>query len=164
MERVLLRDLQDVVYYRQVKDYTDQEYEASKDLRNALNLGKLTKIDHTLSVRGSSSISAASGDIAAEVRAAIRDSMPASQSMDHAALARELAPVVAGIVRQEMASMPSYRPTQEVGTGKVPTFVDPSYVPTVTTEGMTSNIEAKETAVSGNDADDALAMLRRMGK
>lgn len=32
-ERVRIKDLNDVIYYKQQKDYSDQEFEGSKDLQ-----------------------------------------------------------------------------------------------------------------------------------
>jgi uncharacterized protein (DUF2252 family) len=165
VERVPIRDLQDVVYYRQVKEYTDQEYEASKDLRQALATSKLTLLEQRPMIRGEvQKTNGASVDIAAEVRAALRDAMPTSTPVDSAGIVRDLAPVIAEIVRQEMSRM-SVTSGSFVGQAPVrtaPTFIDPSYVPTVTTEGMRSSIEATQTKVSSSSADESLAMLRRM--
>jgi len=165
MERVPLPDLQDVVFYRQVKDYTDQEYETSKDLKRELAAGRLTLLERHSNIRGTVD-GKISTDIVAEIRSVVREVLPAQQAnVDVAGLVRAMAPVVADIVRQEVSRLP----TQQVivGTGKKQqsagsTFVDPTYVPSISTEGMTSSIEAKSTSVSGNDAEDALAMLRIM--
>ena len=44
-ERVPIEDLNDIIYYKQLKDYTDQEYEKSRDLKRAINNGKLAIIE-----------------------------------------------------------------------------------------------------------------------
>lgn len=45
IERVILNDISDVIYYRQQKEYTDQEFARSRDLDRAIKSGKLIKIE-----------------------------------------------------------------------------------------------------------------------
>lgn len=163
-ERVPLPDLKDVVYYRQNKEYTDHEYETSKDLRKAIEKGKLTLLSREEAIRGSIA-SGTSVDIGAEIKAAIRDHLGVSSStIDSRQIAREIAPIVAEMVRQEMSRIPLMTVMREsvMPTVSKSTFTGPEYVPTVTTEGMSANITAKNTETSGDAANDALAALRRM--
>jgi hypothetical protein len=44
-ERVKVLDLNDVIYYRQQKEYTDQEYENSRDLKKEIAKGRLTLLE-----------------------------------------------------------------------------------------------------------------------
>lgn len=44
-ERVKILDLNDVIYYRQQKEYTDQEYESSRDLKKEIEKGRLSLLE-----------------------------------------------------------------------------------------------------------------------
>ena len=166
-ERVPLRDLNDVVYYRQVKEYSDHDYETSRDLNKALAAGKLTFLERVEPVKGSIDVGKSNGvSVGDEVRAALREMMPVQSQPDMGAMAREVAPVVAEMVRQEISKLSLTQIVTSGGTPStvLPGFMGPEYVPTVTTEGMISNVEAKTTEASGEGTDDALAVLRRMQK
>jgi len=163
-ERVVLHDLKDVIYYRQTKEYSDQEYETSRDLQRALAQNRLILLERQNSIRGSVERVTGGVDVGQEIRAALREMMPSQPDVDVKSVAREIAPVVAEIVRQELSRLPVQVAT---GSGNVPaagvsSFIGPEYVPTVTTEGMVSNVEAKTTETSSEGTEDALAILRRM--
>jgi len=80
-------------------------------------------------------------------------------------IARELAPLIAGIVRQELSS---YRPAavevKPIEAPRTSSFEDTVYTPTVTTEGMEGNIAGQKQEVSGVGTNDALAALRKLKK
>jgi hypothetical protein len=44
IERIILHDLNDIVYYHQKKRFTDQEYASSKDLQKQIKAGNLIKM------------------------------------------------------------------------------------------------------------------------
>lgn len=44
-ERVKILDLSDVIYYRQQKEYTDQEFEGSRDLQKEIRKGRITVVE-----------------------------------------------------------------------------------------------------------------------
>ena len=52
-ERVEVKDLNDIIYYRQLKEYIDQEYEKSKDLKREIQKGRLAEIEKLPAHRGS---------------------------------------------------------------------------------------------------------------
>jgi len=169
MERVPLKDLSDVVYYKQVKNITDQEWEQSKDLKREIQKGRIIILEKNQSVRSSedtapytashNSNSLNIGDL----KTALREMLPEMKSeIDLRGAAREMAPIIVEVVRQEISKM-------SVGTATISKtstteFQDPTYVPTITTEGMISNVEARKTEVSSAGAEDALAVLRRLRK
>jgi hypothetical protein len=158
--------LQDVIYYKQIKDFSDAEYESSRDLKKAIEKGKLTKLEGSSALRGSSDFAPAApgaGIGLDELRIAIREAMPGVQApADLRGIARELAPIVADIVHQEMSRLPLSASTVSTARDTVSAFQGPEYVPTVTTEGMTSNVEATATKVSGTEANDAISALRKL--
>lgn len=50
-ERISLKDLNDVVYFRQKKQYTDQEFASSKDLQREIKAGRIIKLEHSPDIR-----------------------------------------------------------------------------------------------------------------
>jgi hypothetical protein len=75
-----------------------------------------------------------------------------------------LVPLIQGAIRAEMAKLPLHQMSSggQVGQETGAMFKDAVYTPTVNTDGMVSNVSAKETGVSGDSAMDALAALRRL--
>lgn len=110
-ERVVINDLGDVVYYRQQKQYTDEEYRSSKDLQRRVRSGALVVLDRKDRVRpevglspsleGSPPRSMPVGDLrkmlealvpalqVEAVKEAIREVLPTGNSLDVVALVRE---------------------------------------------------------------------------
>lgn len=166
-ERVSLKDLSDVIYYKQIKEYTDQEYAASKDLKQAINSGKLVKLEEMEAGRPSLSASAEGVSITVrDIKAAIRELLPEfnnSPTDELSKIIREIGPLISSIIRQELSTVSlSRQPNQpKVEDSK---FIGPEYIPEVTTEGMKSNIEADKTEISGDGAREALAALRKLNK
>ena len=170
VERVPLKDLSDVVYYKQVKNITDQEWEQSKDLKREIQKGRIIILEKNQSVRSSedttpytashNSNSLNIGDL----KTALREMLPEMKSeVDLRGAAREMAPIIVEVVRQEISKM-SVGVTSVSKVSTTAEFQDPTYVPTITTEGMISNVEARKTEVSFAGAEDALAVLRRLRK
>jgi hypothetical protein len=56
IERVILNDISDVIYYRQQKEYTDQEFARSRDLDREIKSGKLIKIEAVQSPRNNAEV------------------------------------------------------------------------------------------------------------
>ena len=172
-ERVKITDLGDVIYYRQIKDYSDQDYEVSKDLQKAVQRGFVTVMEHSATPKSIGSPqthlvtvnnSAPAVDMEA-IKQAMREVMPLeSKTQSLSDSLREIVPSIVDMIRQEISSAMSItRPVQEDReTRQLEGFIGPEYVPTVTTEGMTSNItiEAKET--SGSDISNNLGLLRKL--
>ena len=172
-ERVPLQDLGDVIYYRQIKDFTDDEYKQSKDLKKAIRQGKLSKIGKEKSSRGSAEIPGHSSSQEApltikDLKAVVRELIPSKNngSSDLRQAVREIGPMIADMVRQEMSKI------QVVGGTLSPTpttirksdFKGPEYIPDVDTSGMVSNVEADERKASADDVDENLAALRKLQK
>lgn len=164
VERVPIPDLGDVVYYRQIKDYTDQDYERSKDLNREVAKGRLMVLENHASAKGGSGEVPqpvnGSGVSLSDLKQALKEHVP---QVDIKGALRDLAPMIADVVRQEV-SRAGVMGTAAAVSGVKLTFVETGYVPTVSTEGMVSNIAAKETAVDGSGTDDTLKLLRQMQK
>ena len=167
-ERVEVKDLHDVIYYRQLKEYTDQQYEDSKDLKREIGKGRLAKIDEMAAIRGSVDVRAPGRVSSLEVRdlkAALREVLPefkgngvSEDSLKRAV--REIAPLIVDMVRQEVSKI------SITGTKSKPkyssTFIGPEYIPDVKTEGMKDNIKVKEREVSADDVAANLAALKKL--
>ncbi|MBW2006364.1 MAG: hypothetical protein JRI72_17555 [Deltaproteobacteria bacterium] len=157
-ERVKITDLGDVIYYRQEKDYTDQEYEQSKDLQKELKKGNVVKLEEFQSARsagggnnGSVTIKQEASPVSLQdIKQAIREALPRNDNASSGFI---------NTVRQEMSSVMSH-----VGMSRKPkkSYQDPAYIPDVSTDGMVANIEVKEKEVSGNSMGSALEALKRM--
>jgi len=167
-ERVSIKDLDDVIYYRQIKDYTDDEYKNSRDLKKAVNNGKVSKIEESKSPRGSSEISGYGKDQESpinikDLKAVLREMLPKNNgSSDIAQAVREIGPLIADMVRQEMSRMPVVGTVQGVSSSIKNAFKGPEYIPDVNTDGMVSNVEADERTASADGVDENLAALRQL--
>ena len=151
-ERVILKDLNDVIYYKQVKEITDQERELSKDLDRELKKGRIVILEKNTCMRGSE-------DTLPHV---FKNENQLPVSIDIKGAVREIAPLIIDAVRQELSKISTFSGTVSPASMPAAQFQDPSYVPTVTTVGMVSNIEAKKKEVSSAGAEDALAILRKL--
>jgi len=169
-ERVVLSDLSDVVYYRQVKEITDDEFQNSKDLKREIQRGKISVLEKVQSMRPSAEVMVQTPDkvtvrglSSEDIKSVFREILPELKvpSVDTKSMVRELAPVISEIVRQELCrigplSIPRGDPVRRTS------YVDDVYVPTVNVEGLSSNIEAKVTEKSSDDVLDALKALKNM--
>jgi hypothetical protein len=164
-ERVSIADLHDVIYYKQIKEYTDQEFESSRDLKRELSKGRVALLDSVPTIR-SSSIEKSQGSSAislADLKAAIREilpEMPGNNNVRGAVM--DLAPMIADVVRQEISKV-SVSGSVQRSSGvapSTPVFQGPEYVPTINTDGLKSNVEAKTQVSEG--VDDTLLLLRQL--
>jgi len=173
VERVPIQDLHDVIYYKQVKEYTDQEYEASRDLKRAISLGRLAKIEQIPAVRGTTNGGNGSGSVTIQqngisrddLKDAVREVMSENKNIgisDMAGAIREIAPLIIDTVRQEISSkLVNISVSGE--KVKTSTFIGPEYISDVNTDGMiVGNIKPEEKKVSGSDTNDALQILQNM--
>ncbi len=176
-ERIEIRDLQDVVYYRQIKEFTDQQYELSKDLKREIDKGRLIKIDKNEIYRGSGEISVhqiveSNNSLSiSDLKTAIREVLPEMKGNNGATeksvkdAVREVIPVLVEMVRQEVSKVSVVR--EEVKPKKTTTsseFLFPTYTPSISDTGLKSNIKIKEKEVSGDSVADSLAILRQIKK
>lgn len=167
-ERVRISDLGDVIYYHQQKDYTDQEFEQSKDLHRALKKGLIVKIDEqsyrSSSTSGEPSVRAPI-DIR-EIKQAIREVQeetgPKSSGVKEAV--REIMPLLLQMLRDEIKNIPVSSSTSAATETKTlrEHRIDPQYIPEITTEGMRANITADTRNVSDSNVDSTLEALRKL--
>ena len=52
-ERIPIKDLNDVIHYRQIKQYSDAEYNTSKDLKREKSKGTIVVLEQNEGLRGS---------------------------------------------------------------------------------------------------------------
>ena len=171
-ERVPIKDLGDVVYYRQIKDYTDEEFENSLDLKRAIRQGKLSKIEENRNPRNTAEIpsqSAPSNNSSINIndlRTLLKELVPAKNngSSDLTQAIREIGPLIADMVRQEISKLSVVQSQSKISESApdISSFIGPEYVPTVDTSGMVSNVEAEQRKATVNDVDDNLAVLRKL--
>lgn len=171
-ERVEIADLDDVIYYRQLKDYTDQEYEKSKDLKREIGKGRLAKIEVTTTLKGSVKVQDGAPNLnVADLKATLREILPeikgnggvSEDSLKSAV--REIAPLIVDMVRQEVSKMSVTGVAAPVSKpGSTSTFIGPEYIPDIKTDDMKESIKAKERDISADDVAGNLAALRALKK
>lgn len=220
-ERVRVNDLNDVIYYRQQKEYTDQEFENSRDLKKEIDKGRVTLFERFQSLKTSSmtvsepilvkqvtpsidaqdikkiildilgdykkgekintqevkdAVSEALGNmpVAPEVKqldpqeikkvvAEVLSEHQTETGPDLSSVLLSMIPMIADAVRQEVARI------QIVSSHSVPqkassAFVGSEFIPTISTEGMTSNVKGEERIASGGDVSGSLEALKRLKK
>ena len=166
-ERVEVKDLNDIIYYRQLKEYTDQEYERSKDLKREIQKGRLVKTEELAAPRGSVDVQEKSvaSVSAKDLRIALREVLPEFKgngiSEDIKGAVREIAPLIVDMVRQEVSKIAV---TGVAKPSVMSPFKGPEYIPDISTEGMKESMKPKEREVSADDMTDNLAALRAMKK
>lgn len=169
-ERIPIKDLNDVIYYRQIKQYSDAEYNTSKDLKREKDKGHIVILEQSDNVRGSDTdqvqylrerISASTVN-AQDLKDAIREILPELNKSDLKGAVRDIAPMIVDMVRQELSKITFNVPAGAQVIDTPAQFQGPTYVPTVSAEGMVSNVEANKSETSSEAAKDALAALRRL--
>lgn len=158
-ERVMINDLSDVIYYRQKKEYTDQDFGKSKDLQREINAGRILIID-THSVR--SSIPEVVGAEPArqaqslnlnELKKVVSDAIT-EQRQD----VGDLVPLLISAMRQEMSGIVQ-RPVVQTKT-----IDDPTYVPEIIKlDNLKSNIVVESIQTEEN-LTDSLDALKKLGQ
>jgi len=176
-ERVPIKDLNDIIYFRQKKQYTDQEFEKSSDLKRAIQTGKIVQLEHKPEIRNSlpdnvaSEPSKATGptidihEIKRVVSEVLAENKP--EGLDVRDFLTNLIPILSETVRQEVSKMSVQNivHTQaSTSTAKTGTFVGPEYVPNINVEGMKSSISIESKQAEGSGVADSLNALRNLGK
>jgi hypothetical protein len=160
-ERVRIPDLGDTVYYRQVKEYTDQEYESSKDLQRAVSSGRLAKIAVQVASRGSipegQVVSGAPAVSERDIRRIVREETSLKDAIP--SIVTMLRQEISDLIRQNPAPVQTQQPVPEREFSK---FNDPTFAPKVSTEGMTANIKLDSREANTGDVSSALAALRKL--
>ena len=175
MERVPIRDLGDVIYYKQSKDYTDEEYESSKDLKREISRGNLIKLSHYKSPRIAADDGGQNGITMNDVRQAVKEVMAQNQPgtrvpdepvnehvNEHVNNAlKNLIPNIVDTIRQEISSLAG-RVGVVPGSKVSREYVDPKYIPDVSIDGMTSKIKIESQESSGDDISSNLDALKNL--
>jgi len=170
-ERVPIKDLNDCIYYKQLKEYSDQEYASSSDLKRVINAGKIVLLEQVESPRGSTDtkgtlqVGSNSALSAGDLKSILKEMLPKNNGgisgNDVRDALRDMAPLIVDMVRQEVSKISvSGAPVSE--TKLTTEFQGPTYVPSIDISGMTSSIQAKETEHSSDGANEALEALRKM--
>lgn len=165
-ERVQIKDLNDVIYYKQIKEFSDSDFAQSKDLNRELKTGRVIQLEKNDPFRGSETLADQNPSTITvnDLRSVLREFLPHMMgnngSSDIKQAVKEIAPIIATLVRQEISRAPVS--TESVATKIENAFNDVSYVPDVSSEGLVSKVRPKEIAVSGDSAQDALTMLKKL--
>ena len=172
-ERVELKDLYDVVYYKQLKEFSDQQHENSKDLKKALGKGRLIIIDRNELSQGSGEIDShqwmeKSNSLSLnDLKLALREVLPefkgdgiSESSLKNAV--KEVIPLIVSVVKQEISKISVVKEEVKPKTVTNEKFLDPTYTPSISDAGLKSNVKAKEKEVSGETMSDALKALKNM--
>jgi hypothetical protein len=165
-ERVPIPDLNDVIYYRQIKEYSDQEYETSKDLKKVISRGQVALLSNVKATRGSAEVigqSAQNNLSVGDLKSAIRDVLPQlqPQQIDMKQALLDILPILRDAIRHEISKVSTTIQATAPGSTASSSFTDLTYVPTISTSGMKSNVEAK-TQTDEEGVDDTLKLLRQL--
>ncbi len=166
-ERIEIPDLEEVIYYHQIKDFTDQEYENSKDLQREVRKGRLAKIEDIKTRRGSLEVNESPGINKRDLKAALREVLPELKgngvSKEIKEAVREVAPLIVDMVRQEVSKIAVTGIAPAKTDIRVP-FKGPEYIPDISTDGMKESLKPKERTVTADDIAENLAALRELQK
>jgi hypothetical protein len=160
-ERVLINDLNDIIYYRQKKEYTDQEFANSKDLQREKNAGRILVIE-THSVRSSLPESVAVDSPRQtstlnlnEIKKVVSEVMNEQKQNTG-----DMVPLLISAIRQEMAGMAIQRPAQ---SETLKTYEDPTYVPEIKMDNLKSSINI-ESIKTDDNLSDSIEALKKLGQ
>lgn len=161
--RIFLKDLDDIVYYRQKKQYTDQEYQRSKDLQKEIQLGHIIKLESRPDKCNSfSDISESKITIDLnEIKRVVSEALESHKSGNVKDFMTTMIPILTETVRQEIAKIPVQIVGQTSYT-ETPSIELPSYVPNVETDDMKSNIKIEGKNVDDSDVSGSLNLLRKL--
>jgi len=173
-ERVELKDLNDIVYYRQLKEYTDQQYESSKDLKREIQKGSVIKIDKkevsqwgSAEIRSHQLIESSKSLNVAELKTALREMLPEfkGEGVSESALKgaiREIAPMIVEMVRQEVSKISVNRVEEAKSKTIDKGFTEPIYVSDISDiSDLKSNVKIEQQERSGETMVNALKALKR---
>ena len=144
-ERIIIADLGDVIYYKQEKEYTDQQYSSSRDLQRAIRRGNLSVLEKVKTPSNSgngrsfsmgSNASVNLNDIKQAVKEVIPEVLPNDSNRTIRDAIREAIPLIVNMVRQEVSSLVRGSGISEAPKAPKTSFTGPEYIPDVSTEGM----------------------------
>ena len=175
-ERVSIKDLNDVIYFRQKKQYTDQEFDGSADLKKAIQLNRVIKIEHKPDVRssfpeniGPSEFKTSAIDLC-DLKRALTEVLAENKpdGMDLKELVKTLLPAIAEAVRQEIARAPAQQVYVQAGSSVSQKIIpekeyqEMTYIPDISADGMISNITISEKASNASNVNSSLEALRKL--
>jgi hypothetical protein len=174
-ERVPIKDLNDFIYFRQKKQYTDQEFEKSRDLQREIQQGRIVKLEQKPEIRSSlpDSIETRGNQVVPtldlrEMRRVISEVISENKTdgLDLKSLVVNLIPIIAETVRQEVSRIPSQQVYVQAGERQTSeqAFQDLSYIPDIKLDGLKSNISIESQQVDGGGLSDSLNALKNLGK
>lgn len=169
-ERLKINDLHDTIYYKQQKVYTDQEFEGSQDLQREVRKGNITVLERFVNARSNESSSA---QIAIDdIRRAVREELSGNnrEPLSNSNASNDISaliPLLINSIKQEVSSVLSDRviqggPAPEYQRKQASDFIDESYIPTISTQGMVSNINTEAKEVSGDNVNSNLEALKAL--
>jgi hypothetical protein len=173
-ERVPIKDLGDVIYYKQIKEFSDAELETSRDLNREIKTGRIILLEQNKAPRGSEDTPAHAGAMSnnsltiSDLKAAMREMLPELKGNGSEIDLKGLVPLIQDAIRSEMAKMPLHQMSS--GGGGVSSqesgamFKDAVYTPVISSEGLTSNLNIQKVETSGDSANEALAALRNLNR
>ena len=174
-ERVLLKDLNDVIYFRQKKQYTDQEFDSSKDLQREIKNGRIVKLEHKPEIKASlpDNIQAEQPpapkidlqDIRRIVTEIVKEHKP--EELDIKSLMMGMIPLIANTIQEEISKIPAqqvYVSGPGASTTSKSAYQDPAYVPDISSEGFKSNIQIEDTKVEGGGISGSLEALKKLNR
>lgn len=162
-ERVEIKDLGDVIYYQQFKDYTDQQFESSKDLKMQIKKGRITVLKKISSPNTNSPVNLGGSTDVEEIKKVVESSMSSMKNSLKNSI-RDIVPLIVDMVRQELDKIPLRTVVAQPSSSSSSTFVGPEYIPEVKTDDLVSNIEVDDREVSGDTVSDNLSALRKLKK
>lgn len=174
-ERVFVKDLNDTIYYKQKKEYTDQQYENSKDLKKEIRKGRLVKLERVKSHSNASSDFDGLGgnspqiseikDVMREVLSEIKT--PSTSSAPSGDI-RDILPLIISAVGQEVSKQVSglRSVSSAPESSAMAAFKESGYIPDISTEGMKSsiNVDERKEVKGGTSVSDSLAALKNLKK
>lgn len=169
-ERVRIPDLGDVIYYKQTKDYTDEEYERSKDLKKEIKHGRIVILEKYKNIRGSGDVVNNNQDNVTinqhttldieTVKKAVKEALPEiSKPKSTMDTIKDAIPLLIETVRKEMSSLISQEGVKSPISSD---YKEPEYIPDISIDNMVSNVKAEERNVDGSDTASTLEALRRL--
>lgn len=175
-ERVAIKDLNDTIYFRQKKQYSNQEFEGSKDLQREIQTGRIIKLEHLPEIKGSIPENLGTSkpeqrnysiDLS-EIRRVITEvvSEQKSDNVNVRDLVTNLVPIIAETVRQEVSKISIVQGSGSSSGASVQSnaFIGPEYIPEISSVGMKSSISIEGQQVEDAGVSDSLNALRNLNK
>jgi len=173
-ERVPIKDLGDVIYYRQKKQYSDQEFQKSRDLQREIQKGRIVKLDQQPEIRNSipdkleqsdPKRSQNTGMDIHDIRKVVTEVVSECQPKgnDTREILMGLIPLITDTVREEISKIPAQQVIvgQTGGVSAGSKDFGPGYVPEVDIGTLKSSITIEGKNVDGDGVSNSLDLLKK---